>query len=169
MRAELARLIVAMLLRSRSRTLQRASLLVTAVVVTACGSSPAAPTPAAGYAGLWSGTTAQGTPVTFTISTEENVTTISVAHNFNGCSGSQTFSNLSLPIKPETICVPGPCSASQQAYRQLAYSSGGSADGPMFGIVGVFLPIDRVEGTVNFRNYPGCGSAMSVPWSATRR
>ena len=123
-----------------------------------------------GYAGLWSGTTAQGTPVTFTISTEENVTTISVAHNFNGCSGSQTFSNLSVPIAPQIICVPGPCSPSQQAYRQLGYSSGGSADGPMFGIVGLFVPFtNRVEGTVNFRNYPGCGSAIGVPWSATRR
>ena len=59
---------------------------------------------------------------------------------------------------------------SQQAYRQSGYSSGGSADGPTFRIVGLSVPFtNRVEGTVNFRNYPGRGSVIGVPWSATRR
>src|SRR5713101_2725466 len=52
----------------------------------ACGSGTA-PTPA-GYAGQWIGTTAQGRSIAFTISADEAVTTITVAHDFNGCSGS---------------------------------------------------------------------------------
>jgi hypothetical protein len=145
-----------------------ASLVATALIVTACGGSPTVPA-STGYAGLWSGTTAQGTPITFTISTEENVTTISIAHNFNGCSGSQTFSNLSLPIAPEIHCIPGPCSPSQMSYRQLTYSTGDRVNGPSFTIAGIFPSTSHAEGAMAFQNYPGCGSATGVPWSATRR
>jgi hypothetical protein len=146
----------------------RALLFVVSVIFAGCGGSPTEPT-RIGYAGPWSGTTAQGTPLAFTISADERVTTISVAHNFNGCSGSQTFSDLSLPIAPQIVCIPGPCSPSQSAYRQLAFLSGDRVTGPTVGIAGVFLSTNRVEGTVNFSNYPGCGSATGVPWSATRR
>jgi hypothetical protein len=154
-------------LRSRRRLGLKLGVILP-VLVTGCGGSPTVPA-SGSYAGLWSGTTAQGTPITFTISTEENVTTISVAHNFNGCSGSQTFANLSLPIAPELHCIPGPCSPSQLSYRQLAYSTGDRVNGPSFTIMGVFLSTRNAEGAMAFQNYPGCGSATGVPWSATRR
>jgi hypothetical protein len=41
--------------------------------------------------------------------------------------------------------------------------------GPYTAIDGLFLSMGSVEGTVNFRDYPGCGSVIGVPWSATKR
>ena len=142
--------------------------VILALVVTGCGGGPTVPA-SGGYAGVWSGTTAQGTPITFTISEEENVTTISISHNFNGCSGSQTFSNLSLPIAPDVSCIPGPCSPSVTSYRQLAFATGDRINGPSFTIAGIFPSTNHAEGALAFQNYPCCGSATGVPWSATRR
>jgi len=133
----------------------------------ACGSGTA-PTPA-GYTGQWSGTTAQGGAIAFTISPDEVVTTMTVAHNFSGCSGSQTFSNLNLNIAPNVMCIPGPCTGPLTSFRAFGYSSGNRLDGPSTDINGVFMSTSRAEGTVNFRNYSGCGSAIGVAWSATRR
>jgi hypothetical protein len=133
----------------------------------ACGSGTA-PTPA-GYEGQWNGTTAQGSPITFTISPDEAVTTITVAHNFSGCSGSQTFSNLSLSIAPTVICIPGPCTGSLASFRTFAYMSGDRIEGPSTEVHAVFPSTSSAEGTVNFRSYPGCGSAIGVAWAAARR
>lgn len=133
----------------------------------ACGSSTA-PT-SARYAGEWSGTTAQGRPIAFTISSAEAVTTITLGHDFSGCSGSQTFSNLSLNIAPDVVCIPGPCPTPVSSYRAFHYTSGNRIDGPSTDINGLFVSPERAEGTVNFRSYPVCGSAIGVTWSATRR
>src|SRR6267142_4658669 len=68
------------------------------VSMSACQSSPPMPSPGAapGYDGQWSGTTSQGRPITFAVSSDQKVTAITVGYNFNGCSGSKTFSNLAL-------------------------------------------------------------------------
>ena|SRR5437867_1851879 len=129
---------------------------------------PTVPTPA-GYAGQWSGTTAQGRPIAFTISPDEAVTAITLGHDFNGCSGLQTFSGLSLNIAPRIECIPGPCPASVLSYRAFGYSSGNPIEGPSTNVNAVFLSSARAEGTVNFRSFPGCGSAIGVSWAATRR
>ena len=142
------------------------------LAIALCGlaacAAPTAPT-STSYAGEWSGTTAQGRPLVFTISPAEAVTTITVGHEFNGCSGSQTFSGLSLNIAPQIQCIPGPCSPSLLSYRGFGYGSGNSVEGPSTAVNAVFLSSARAEGTVNFRNYPGCGDAIGVSWTATRR
>jgi len=126
------------------------------------------PTPA-GYAGQWSGTTAQGRSIAFTISPDEIVTTITVAHDFNGCSGSQTFSNLSLSIAPKVMCIPGPCALPVTSFRAFGYTSGNPIEGPSTDVNAVFPSTSSAEGTVNFRSYPGCGNAIGVAWTATKR
>jgi hypothetical protein len=123
----------------------------------------------AGYTGEWSGMTAQGKPISFTISASEAVTTITVGHEFNGCSGTQTFSSLNIGIKPDVQCIPGPCPASIQSYRAFGYAAGDRLEGPSTDINGLFPSTVRAEGLVNFRLYPGCGSAIGVAWTATKR
>jgi hypothetical protein len=123
----------------------------------------------ASYAGEWSGTTAQGKAISFTISTAETVTAITLGHEFNGCTGSQTFSSLNIGIAPNVQCIPGPCSPSVTSYRAFGYSTGNSSEGPATSLNGLFQSTVRAEGTASFREYPGCGSAIGVPWTATRR
>jgi hypothetical protein len=142
--------------------------IVLCVLAWSC-QSPTSPAPANGYAGQWSGTTVQGRPIAFTISPDELVTTITLGHDFNGCSGSQTFSNLSLKIAPQVECIPGPCPASLLSYRAFGYGSGNRIDGPSTSVNALFLSTARAEGTVNLRGFPGCGDAIGVSWSANRR
>ena len=130
--------------------------------------NPASPV-VAGYGGQWAGTTAQGSAVAFTITAEELLTTISVGHDFNGCSGAETFSNLNISIKPTVVCIPGPCSADIESYRDFGYSSGNPVESASVDINGLFLSTARAAGTVNFRNYPNCGTAIGVAWTATKR
>jgi hypothetical protein len=139
-------------------------------LVAGCGgsSSPAAPSPPASLSvGKWSGTTAQGAAIAFTVSSDEILTAISVGHNFNGCSGTQVFSNLSSSTVPDVICIPGPCPVS--SYRSFFYSSGSREAGPITTLNGLFLPGGRAEGLVHFVDFPGCGTATSVTWTATRQ
>ena len=66
-----------------------------------CGgsaSTPTTPTTAARYDGEWNGTTSQGRLITFTVSSDQRVTAITVGYSFNGCFGMNTFSNLNLDI-----------------------------------------------------------------------
>lgn len=121
------------------------------------------------YEGQWTGTTAQGKAVTFTISPDENVTAITIGYEFNGCSGTQTFSSLSLSIAPQVQCIPAPCSNQLTSYRAFSYLSGNPVEGPATSLNAVFTSAGRVEGLAHFHLFPGCGSAMSVMWSATKR
>src|SRR5262245_49493042 len=131
------------------------SLVVT--VAAAC-SSPTAPTPAvtSRTAGQWSGTTSQGLPIGFSVSADEILTEITIGYRVNGCSGSQTFSNLSVRTAPEVFCMPAPCPANVTSYRAFGYSSRTSISGPGIDINGLFLPGNRAEGQANFRDFPGC-------------
>jgi hypothetical protein len=139
------------------------------VLVSACGSpsGPGASEP--NYEGQWSGTTAQGRAVSFTISPDQSVTTLTVGHEFNGCSGSQTFSGISVSIVPQVQCIPAPCSNQLLSYRAFNYSVGTSLEEPGTSLNALFTSAGRAEGLVHFRNFPGCGSALSVAWSATKR
>jgi hypothetical protein len=121
----------------------------------------------AGYAGQWNGTTSQGS-IAFTVSADEKVTALTIGYSFNGCSGTQSFSNLNLDISPNVTCIPGPCPAGVQSFRGFGYASG-PIEGPFTSVNGVFLSTTRAEGSVGFRDYPGCGSAIGIPWTATRR
>ena len=134
-------------------------------LLSAC--SPTAPSSAT-LVGQWSGTTSQGTPITFTVSSDQKVTALSVGYNFNGCSGTQTFSNLNLDTAPNVTCIPGPCSTVISSYRAFSYVTG-SIDGPSTSLNGLFTLTTRAEGQASFRDYAGCGTAVGVAWSATKR
>lgn len=118
--------------------------------------------------GQWNGTTAQGRPITFTISPDETVTSITIGHDFNGCSGSQTFSSLSLPTKPTVECIPAPCPSGVTSFRGFNYAAGNPFDGQATEVHGL-LSGNTAQGTVNFRNFAACGSMIGVSWTATKR
>jgi hypothetical protein len=148
--------------------LRRARAILLCVALTACGGNGTKPTSAVTYQGQWTGTTAQGALIAFTISGDEKVTSITLGHNFNGCSGSQTFSNLAVATIPDVTCIPGPCPSSISTYRQFGYSSG-DIEGAFTSVNGLFPTPATAEGLANFRNYPGCGTSTGVSWTATRR
>lgn len=119
--------------------------------------------------GEWEGTTSQGSPILFTVSSDETVTTITIGYDFNGCTGSRTFSDLIVPTNPDVTCIPGPCPATLKSYRAFSYIDGSFGSGPVTQINGVFLPRNQARGQVNFDDYPGCGTATAVQWTASRR
>ena len=153
---------------TRTKSLVRVGTLA-GLLASACGGNPASPSPSSLSVGQWNGTTAQGMAITFTVSTDEILTTLSVGHNFNGCSGMQTFPNLHIATAPEVICVPGPCSGTTSTYRALHFSSGSRGTGPNTAVNGLFLPGGRAEGVAAFQDFPGCGTVSGVEWTATRR
>ena len=118
--------------------------------------------------GEWSGTTSQGMPIEFSVSPDETVTTISIGYDFNGCTGSHTFSDLAVPTNPGVTCIPGPCPDTAESYRAFSYMDGSFAGGPVIQINGVFLPRNEARGQVNLINYPVCGTATAVEWIARR-
>ena len=133
-------------------------------LMSACG--PTTPS-SAGLEGQWSGTTSQGTPIAFTVSSDQKVTAINIGYSFNGCSGMQTFSNLNLETAPMVTCIPGPCPNTVSSYRAFGYSAR-SIDGPSTTVNGLFTLATRAEGQAAFRDYPGCGTAVGIAWTATR-
>jgi hypothetical protein len=129
-----------------------------------CGGStannPTTPGEDARYDGQWKGTTSQGRPITFTVSSAQKVTAITVGYSFNGCSGVNTFPNLNLDIgvtpNPATSLGPG-----------FGFGSG-SPDGSNYTqVYGSFRSNTTASGTVIFGGYPGCGNAGGI-WTATR-
>ena len=146
-------------------------LLTLAAAVAGACSGPAGPAAAPSLAGPgeWTGTTSQGRPIAFTVSPDETVTSLSIGYSFNGCAGTQTISNLSIPTKPDVVCVPGPCSGTVASYRAFGYADRGADAGPRIAVNGVFLPGNRAEGQAGFFDYPGCGTAAGVTWTAIRR
>jgi len=139
------------------------------VLASACSTGPTSPSASSLSVGQWSGTTAQGASIAFTVSKDEAVTAIAVGYTFNGCAGTQTFADLNVPTAPSVTCIPGPCSETISTYRAFAYSNGSRGTGPSTSINGLFLPGGRAQGEVTFRDYPGCGTAAGVEWTATRR
>ena len=142
---------------------QRFSATALCILGAAC-QSPTTPTT---YAGEWSGTTAQNRPIAFTVSFAEIVTTITVGHDFNGCSASATFTDLrvNLRLAERQSVAGGPPVPS----FNIGFGDPDSPDGPDTRIYVLFPSTARAEGKVNFRNYPGCGSASDVSWTATKR
>ena len=145
----------------------RLRLTAVCLLAAACG-NPTGPSEAS-YAGQWTGSTGQGRPISFTISSDQAVTSITISHAFNGCAGSQTFESLAISIVPRVECIPGPCAPAIQSYRAFGYSAGNRVEGPSTDLNAVFMSTMSAQGTVNFRSYAGCGDAIGVPWSALRR
>lgn len=162
-------LIVASLrLLARARALLTVSAILACAGLVACGSGGPASPSGSTLAGQWSGTTAHGMPIAFTVSSGEKVTAISLGYSFNGCSGSHAFSDLNLDTVPNVTCIPGPCSPILSSFRSFNYSAG-SAGGSFTTINGIFPSANRAEGAIAFRDYPQCGSMVGVGWTATRR
>jgi hypothetical protein len=151
-----------------NRSTALAYCAIVACAASAC-SRPILPFPRAASlsVGEWNGTTSQGMPIAFSVSEDEMVTTITLGHRFNGCSGSETFSDLNVRSAPDLTCIPGPCSGRLASYRAFGFADGPSS-GPRTQINGLFLPGDRAQGQASFFDYHGCGNA-TVEWSATRR
>jgi hypothetical protein len=120
-------------------------------------------------AGEWSGTTSQGEPITFTVSPDELLTTITIGYNFKECSGSHTSSDLVIRTAPELVCIPGPCPGRSSSYRAFGYMDGSVGGGPVTQVNGIFLPGNQAKGQASFVDYPECGTASAVEWTATRR
>jgi hypothetical protein len=108
-------------------------------------------------------------PIAFTVAPDETVTTITLGYAFNGCSGSHIFSDLNVPTASNVTCIPGPCTGVLTSYRAFSYVEGAVIGGPSTQINGVFLPGDQARGQVVFRDYPSCGTANPVEWTATKR
>lgn len=139
-------------------------------VASACSRGPTAPSSSSSLSvGQWAGTTAQGASITFTVSSDEILTTVALGYTFNGCSGTQTFSNLSVPTAPQVTCIPGPCSGTIASYRAFSFSNGSPGSGPVTAVNGLFLLGGQAQGQATFQDYSGCGTAAGVAWSATRR
>lgn len=139
------------------------------LLASGCGRNPTSPSSSSLSAGQWHGTTAQGMIITFTVSSDEILRTLSVGHSFNGCSGTQTFSSLQVATAPDVTCIPGPCSGSISTYRAFGFSSGSRGTGPSTVVNGLFLPGGRAQGLAAFHDFPGCGTVTGVEWTATRR
>lgn len=139
------------------------------VLAGACG--PTMPSSASvRHDGQWSGTTAQGRPISFTISSDEKVTAFSIGYSFNGCSSAQTFSDLSLSItSPNVVCAAGQTCPDIPTTQHFGYSTGNPVDGPYTLVNATFLSASSATGSATFINLPGCGTATGIPWTATKR
>lgn len=146
----------------------RVVAVVSCALMSACASSESTPTtPSPGetlrYDGQWSGTTSQGKPITFTVTSDQKVTAITVEYNFGGCSGLNTFSGLNLEIAyppfRTTPLTPGP---------GFGYGSGSPESANYIQIAGWFTSSTVANGTVIFGGYPGCGNSVGI-WTATKR
>lgn len=120
--------------------------------------------PGSSFTGEWSGTTSQGVPISFTVSADQTVTSITVGYRFNGCTGSNTFSNLSLRIgdSPFPPRVPTPGSAG------FGYGSGPPDGANYTQVQGTFTSNQASTGSVVFLNFGSCGNAVAN-WAASRR
>jgi hypothetical protein len=133
------------------------------VLCPAACSSPTRPEPVpAGYAGEWTGTTAQGTPVSLSVDGEQ-VSSFALAFNFSpACSGSVTLPG---PVQIVMQVPPGPPPFDQPGFAMGLNGNGGWG----VAVYGAFSQDRRsVSGQFQLVLYPGCGT-LNGTWSARRR
>ena len=119
----------------------------------ACAPSPR-PTPL-NFNGDWSGTTSQGRAIRFTIANLQ-VTTVTVEYAFSGCTGSVT-----IPATAPLLNPGGTASA-------VVTHTPNGLSGPSRTVVNFLFPsITTANGTVQFADYPGCGSTNAT-WTAAK-
>jgi hypothetical protein len=132
----------------------RSRVLVVAIVVclaaSACGGKdgPTAPSGSTSLNGQWSGTTLQGGPFTFTVSSNR-VTSVTVSYTFGSCSGSRTFSDVN----------------GASYYFATLLGSYSEADNTQ---IQGFFTSDRAANGIVLLVRPGCGESL-VLWNATKR
>lgn len=140
----------------RTRVSTLVLIATSCVLVSGCGAaSPTSPGPVAvGQAGGWSGTTFQGRPISFTVSPEQQVTTISLGYQIDTCSGVDTFSDLKVPF-----------AAGVPAFQFAAELP----DKRQVGIQGYLMPDASVWGTLIVYGPPSCGPSETVAGVFTAR
>ena len=114
----------------------------------------------------WTGTTQQATSVRFSVSDANAVTSFTVTYNFSvTCSGTLTYTDLSVPIRNQQ--PPGP-----PPFDQPGFAFGSMSDDRVSAsaINGVFSA-DRQSASGQFVlvGYSGCGPSTLGTWDARRR
>ena len=147
------------------REARRLAISIGTVICVHVGCNNAtAPTPLpTGYAGEWTGTTLQGTPVQFTVAAD-SVTSFILTYNFSAdCSGTLTNTNLAVPIRKQD--PPGP-----PPFDQPGFAFGTNNVTSASAINGHFSPDRRsAAGQFVLVKYGACGPTVLSTWSATRR
>jgi hypothetical protein len=145
--------------------LPRAFVLIVSVgALSACNNGGAVVQPSTGYLGQWAGTTSQGQPVAFSVNDKQQVVSLTIGYNFNNCSGTLAWSDLSLPI-----FTPQPPGAPPYNNPGFGYSSQSQGTNGI-AIVGVFTSDTTALGTFDFLVFTACGGANSGGnWTASKR
>jgi hypothetical protein len=121
-----------------------------------CACSPVRPAPL-DFSGEWSGTTAQGRPIAFSISPDLRITALSIDFAFATCSGTVTMTPNAPLANPN-----GTASA-------LAISTPNGLNGPGRTTVNFLFPSpSSANGMAQFFDYPDCGNG-SATWTASKR
>jgi hypothetical protein len=146
----------------------RLLVLIVSILTAACGSSSPAGPSSSGYDGQWSGTTSQGTAITFTVS-GQRVTSISFTYDFSGCVGTKQLQNVSVLILANSQSPP-PASGTGPGF--IYVSTLGAPDKDFVEVVASFSSNVSATGFVAYAN---CQSSTSVvamnsfTWTATKR
>jgi hypothetical protein len=150
------------------------------VLSVACSTSTSTgpSTPASsGYDGQWTGTTSQGTPITFSV-VNQRVTTITFDYNFQGCAGAKTFSQLQLLI----LNLPADFAFASASQVQIVpagtpsftYGSNESSGPNLTQLIGAFTSTNVAVGQLLYGGYscsqpqPGFTIVDSLVWNASR-
>lgn len=151
----------------RNRAAALFALLLSLAGATACNNgavSPAAPS-TTGYAGSWSGRTLQNGTISFSVSQDQVVTSMTFSYAFNGCSGTKTFANLSVPILHDNAAG---ASTPGSTGDLFSYQTGDEESGPLTGVQGGFYANGTAIGVIVVSGYPNCGGDTAIVWSASR-
>jgi hypothetical protein len=146
------------------RLIIAAGLVIFAPV--AC-TSPTAPAPVPeGYVGEWTGTTQQGTPVRFSVSAVNEVTSVTLTYNVSAtCSGTLTYTDLAVTIRHQEPLGPPP-------FDQPGFAFGRLSDDLATGtaIAGHFAADRRsASGQFILSQYSGCPPSFIGRWDVRRQ
>jgi hypothetical protein len=142
-----------------------ALLLLAVGLAAACRRSPMDPG-TINHAGNWSGTTSQGTPISFTISSSERVTAISVGYDFSGCSGTRTFTDLNVAI---TSAPAGLLPPDLQQFSGFSFRDGAEGAANATQVAGALKSETTASGAVSFESYAGCTDTFKgATWNASK-
>jgi hypothetical protein len=144
------------------------SLIVILVAFGTGCSSPMAPASGT-HAGDWTGTTSQGTSISFTVSSTERVTAITVGYDFSGCSGTKTFGFLDVAINTAPRELVGLLPPGTEQFAGFNFRDGAQSAPNATQVVGVLKSETAASGAVSFENYADCpDGSEGATWNATK-
>jgi len=127
-----------------------------AILIGCACAPPPRPTPL-DFSGDWAGTTSQGRPITFTVSSDLVITRLSIDYAFGACTGSVT-------VSPNVALL----NTSAAAAAVVTYTGTGSTGSNRTVIHFLFPSFATANGTVDFSDFSTCGSS-SATWTASKR